>query len=250
MIKHKPVIILVGTQLSHNIGSSARAMANFGLYEMRLVAPVLGDKWYDKHAVSMAAGATNVLDNVKLFDDLSEAIADLNMVFATSNRRRYMNKQILDPKTATKQITEFSQNEMKTGIVFGCEKSGLDNDHISMCEKVIEIPVDPNFSSLNLSQAVLAIAYEFYQQCSTSQSNEELSMVKCTRRAKKGELESLITHIVSNLDQGGFLELEEKRDIVIRKIRNILVRSDLTEQEIRMLHGVIACLSGEGRFGR
>ena len=240
----KPVIILTHTQLSHNIGSTARAMLNFGLTELRLISPILGDKWYDKNAVSMAAGADVILDNAKVFETIEEAIADIHFLISTTDRRRDMIKPVGNPKNGIEKIMGFALNDIKTGIIFGCEKSGLTNEQISHSDMVVEIPVNKDFSSLNLSQAVLVMAYEWFQNLHDSCNQKiELNITPDTAPAKRKDFDSLITHLERELDESGFFTSPEKKPTTLRKIRNLLVRAQSTEQEIKTLHGIINSLA-------
>lgn len=240
----QPAIILTHTQLSHNIGSTARAMLNFGLTELRLVKPLLGDKWYDKNAVSMAAGADAILDGAKVFETLEEATADLHFLISTTDRRRDMIKPVGTPKSGIEKIYDFGLSDIKTGIIFGCEKSGLTNDQIAITDMVVEIPVNKDFSSLNLSQAVLVMAYEWFQKLNTTDKiPTDLHITPDTKPASRNDFDNLIKHLERELEKGGFFTSPEKKPTTLRKIRNLFIRAQSTEQEIKTLHGIINSLS-------
>ena len=152
-----PVVVLVEPNMPNNIGSVARAMLNFGLLDLRIVKPMQG--WPQKEAYTMASGANVVLDKATIFDSLQEAIGDLEYVMATTARKHDVIKNVYFPKEGV----QFLNSKIKTGIVFGREKNGLENDEVALCDAMITIPNNPDFNSLNLSQAVLLVAYEWFQ---------------------------------------------------------------------------------------
>ena len=251
----KPVIILVGTQLSHNIGATARAMLNFDCQELRLVNPVLKDKWYDKHAISMAAGATKVLDNVKVYNSTEQAVSDLNFIIATSRRRRDMVKPIVHPDIGCAQIHKQSALGNNCGILFGCEKSGLDNHDISLSDMVIEVPVNPDFASLNLSQAVLLVVYQWSiianhdykiadEKGESSQKAGDiiLNIPTNTQNATKKQKEDFFGYLIGQLEQNDFFTAEDRTNTTIIKLRNLFNRFAMTEREVKILWSVIRSL--------
>src|ERR671916_1464778 len=158
----RPIIILVEPQLAENIGMVARAMANFGLSELRLVSPRNG--WPKKGAHSAASGATHVLEGAKLYHTVREAIADLNFVFATTARERGQMKRLFAPDAAMKEAQQRLAGGQGIGILFGRERTGLENDEVSLADAIVTFPVDPRFSSLNLAQAVLLVSYEWHKR--------------------------------------------------------------------------------------
>ena len=242
-----PVVIMVGTQLSHNIGSAARAMLNFGLTELRLVNPVLGGKWYDQNAISLAAGADPVLDNAKTFSSTKEAIADLNLVLSTSRRRRDMIKPITNPEYGCNEIVKATVTGSKSRILFGCEKSGLDNEDISLSDMVVEIPVNPDFASLNLSQAVLLLAYEWNMAKNRklkgdSEDNIILNIPNNTAPASKKDMEGFFEYLTKELDAKGFFEIEERRESTYLKLRNLFFRFVITERELKTMWSIVRLL--------
>ena len=234
----KPAIILVKTQLAGNIGSAARAMLNFSLTDLRLVEPQ--QDWKSQPARSMAAGADVLLENARIYPSLEAATADLQVVYATTVRPRDMTKYVTTPKQATEEVHNYSTQNIHTGVVFGPEKSGLCNDDVALADKVIEIPVNTDFSSLNLSQAVLVMAYEWFQAIQTPPKT--YLRFGDTRLATRDELNNFFKRLESALDANGFLDIPGKRDIMVRNIRNMFTRSELTEQEVRTLHGIISSL--------
>ena len=234
-----PAIILVRPQLGANIGAAARAMLNFGVTELRLVAP--RDGWPNEHAVSAASGATELIEKAQLFDTVSEAIADLDFVLATTARPRDMVKHVFTPEEGAVRLKSAMLEGGRPGVLFGAERAGLHNDDIALADAVITAPLNPGFSSLNLGQAVLLIAYEWNRQ-SDKTVRDELTMNN-TRPASKEELGGFFEHFEGALDETGFLLPETKRPAMVRNLRNMFQRAELTEQEIRTLRGVVSALT-------
>ncbi|MDP6429609.1 MAG: RNA methyltransferase [Rhodospirillales bacterium] len=235
-----PAIILVDPQLGENIGMAARAMLNCGLTDLRLVRP--RDGWPNKRAVAAASGADLVLDAARLFEHTEDAVADLSLVFAATTRDRSMIKQIFPPEEAVREMHMAGAGTSGvSGVIFGGEAMGLDNDDIALADHVIAVPLNPGFSSLNLSQAVLLIAYEWRKSVSDAPP-AELRQTG-TQPANKAELMGLFEHLESELDASGFFHIREKRPIMARNLRNLLQRAQLTEKEVRTLRGVISSLS-------
>lgn len=230
-----PTIILVDPQLGENIGMAARAMLNCGLTDLRLVRP--RDGWPNGRAVATASGADVVLDKARVFETTADAIADLTLVFAATARDRDMIKRNHTPEQAAKAFLA----DDNSGVMFGGEAWGLHNDDIAVGEHVITVPLNPGFSSLNLSQAVLLVAYEWHK-ASQYAPPPELRMTG-TRPASKKELIAMFEHLESALDDSGFMHIREKRDIMARNLRNIFGRAALTEKEVRTMRGVISSLA-------
>jgi len=235
-----PVIILVEPQLGENIGMAARAMLNCGLVELRLVKP--RDGWPNDKALAAASGADAVIKNAVIFDTTSDAIADLERVFATTARPRDMTCVLTTPTGAAKEIHDFTAKGGKAGILFGREAKGLKNDDLSLSDALIMIPVNPAFSSLNLAQAVFAVGHEWFR-LSDDTPQSELAMPKATRPAEKAELQGLFEHLEGELDEAGFFHVTEMRPGKVRNLRNMFQRAALTEQEVRTLRGVVTSLA-------
>ena len=233
-------VILVEPQLSENIGAVARAMLNCGLTDLIIVNP--RESIPNQRAEVMSAGATSVLNNAKVFKYLEDAVADLNRVYATTARKREITMRSLNPRMAVQEIRDVSKVGEKVGVMFGPEASGLTNHHISLADTIITVPLNPVFSSLNLGQAVLIIAYEWFTSSIDVQeiNNDEFS----SRPANKLELVDFFTRFESALDKSGFFRSNEMRPSMIKNLRAMLQRANLTEQEIRTLHGVVSSLSG------
>ena len=236
-----PAIILIDPQLGENIGMVARAMLNCGLTDLRLVRP--RDGWPSETAKNAAAGADSVLERALLFDTTSEAIANLNLVFAATARQRAMTKYLVTPQQAAKDISNVGAN--RCGVLFGGEAKGLNNDDVALTDCILMVPLNPGFSSLNLSQAVLILAYECYK---LKDNRAPLEFVmQDSRPANKMEMLGLFEHLEHALDQSGFFHVREKRSIMVRNLRNLLQRSKLSEQEVRTLRGVISNLSNRNQ---
>ena len=236
-----PVIILVETQLGENIGMAARAMANFGLRDLRLVAP--RDGWPNDKAFSAAVGATGILEQAEVYPDTRAAIADLRLVFATSARERGQMKRVLSPERALGEAKAAVAAGEGVGILFGRERTGLENDEISLADALVTFPVDPAFASLNLAQAVLLVAYEW----SRIASNGTLPFEGGLRspRAPRGMLLSFFDYVETELEAVEFYP-PDKKPVMARNMRDIFHRLTLSEQDIRTLRGAIRALV-EGR---
>ncbi len=230
-----PVFVMVRTQLASNIGASARAMMNFGIQELRLVSP--REDWLSSEARSMAAGADKILEEAKVFNDLSSAVSDLQYVYATSARRRDMIYEISNAEEGAIKLTQQILAGVKCGVLFGPERTGLLNDELMFADSVIEVPLNPEHSSLNVSQAVLLIGYEYFKHNNQNRNNE--NNILNSRVAEKKDLIIFFNHLESELDKAGYFSIPEKRPKMLRNLKNIFIRSHLSQQEINTLHGVI-----------
>ena len=236
-----PAIILVEPQLGENIGTAARAMLNCGLAELRLVRP--RDGWPNAKAVAAASGADAVIESARLFDSTAAAIADLNRVYATTARHRGMIKAVVTPHRAATEMRAAAARGERFGVLFGPERTGLINDDIPLADTILQVPLNPAYSSLNLAQAVLIVAYEWFQAGGAAPARELVTNE--TRPATKAELLNFFAHLEQELDDCGFLRHTDKRPSMVRNIRNLFQRADLTEQELRTLHGIIKELAHE-----
>jgi tRNA/rRNA methyltransferase len=235
-----PAIILVEPQLGQNIGTAARAMYNCGLTDMRIVNP--RDGWPNPHAQAAASGADVVLERVRLFDTVEQAIADLKHVYASTARDRYMVKRIVTPRQAMNEVRTFIGAGEASGILFGPERMGLINEHIALADTVLNVPLNPAFSSLNLAQAVLLIGYEWFQ-LGDDTPPEQLALGHSSP-AEKEHLIRFFEHLEEELDRSGFMRDPEKRPSMVRNLRNLFQRAGCTEQELRTLHGVVTSFCG------
>ncbi len=237
-----PAIILVDPQLGENIGTAARAMLNCGLTELRLVRP--RDGWPNERAFAASSGADHVVEHAQLFGSTESAVAKLERVYATTARNRGMVQRILTPRAAAAEMRAYAVGGGRIGVLFGPERTGLLNPDLSLADALITVPLNPAYSSLNLAQAVLLIAYEWYQATSAAAVSPDALHMGQTRQATKAELLNLFRHLESELDQCGFFSTEEMRPAMVRNLRAQFERMAMTEQEVRTFHGVIACLTG------
>jgi tRNA/rRNA methyltransferase len=228
--------ILVRPQLGENIGATARSLKNFNFENLRLVSP--RDSWPNKSATYTAVDAKDIVHKAKVYQNNDDAVSDLDYVFATTSRSRSVNKKIIDLNEAVKIIKKQNYLNKKVGILFGPEASGLSNDDIVNANCLVNIPTNIKFKSLNLSHAVTIFSFQLFLS-----SKKIESLVKNLYRsedAKKKEVHVFLNFLISHLDKVGFLKPEEKRQQMIRSIKNIFHRSSLSTQEIRTLSGVIS----------
>ncbi|MEZ5685832.1 MAG: RNA methyltransferase [Paracoccaceae bacterium] len=231
-----PAIILVRPQMGENIGAAARAMLNFGLDKLRLVDP--RDGWPNPKAVAMASGAAGtVLDHAGVFPDVAGAVADCDFVFATTARGRELPKPIFTPEAAMTEARARIRAGQRVGILFGPERTGLENDDITRANAIITVPVNPEFFSLNLAQAVLLTAYEY--------SRHTLDAVPVDPGlagfdlANQTEVEKLGDHFEERLEEAGFFFPEHKAPMMKRNLRNMWTRFGMTRAEVQTLHGAL-----------
>ncbi|NWG46744.1 MAG: RNA methyltransferase [Alphaproteobacteria bacterium] len=229
-----PVIILVRPQLGENIGATARAMMNFGLGDLRLVDPRA--RWPNEKARAMAAGADAILEAAQLHARTEEAIADLTLVLATTARDRAMDKPVHTPEEAAALLRGAVLEGGRVGILFGGERAGLDNDDVALARAIVTIPTNPGFGSLNLGQAVLLLAYEWFKAGPPGPVRTSVP----SRAATGEELLGFFTHLEEALDVSGFLRPLEKRPSMVRNLRAIFHKAALTEQDVRTLRGVVS----------
>jgi tRNA/rRNA methyltransferase len=233
-----PVVVLVETQLGENIGTAIRAMANFGLKDLRLVSP--REPWPNERATAAASGADATLASVTVHPDVPSAIADCGSVFATTARPRGMVKPVIGPEEAAERVISASQGGVRTAILFGRERIGLVNDEIALSEAILTLPVDPAFASLNIAQAVLIVGYAWRSAATAGALpfvTEETSPP-----ATKAEMIGLFEHIERALDPTGYFRSPDKRASMVRNLRGILQKVPFTEQEVRTLRGVFSAL--------
>jgi len=238
-IGNSPVVILVRPQLADNIGAVARAMANGGLFHLRLVAP--RDGWPQPAAWRNASGAQKLLEALTLHDTVAGAVADLHHVFATCPRPRHIVKPVLTARGAAAELRAICARHLRVGLLFGPERAGLDSDDMARADALIRYPLNPTFMSLNLAQAVIIMAYEWWTADDTTLPRT--LMTNETRIATKGELDKLLSHLIDELDQCGFLRNLPKRPGMVRNLRHLFERGEVTQQELRTLHGVVTELS-------
>jgi len=239
-----PCVILSTPQLAENIGAVARVMANFGLYDLRLVAP--RDGWPQERAWASASGADWPLNDAKVFERVEDAIADLQLVYATTARPRETQLPVLTPREAAASAADAVAQGQTVGLLFGGERAGLETQDIALCQGIITIPVDLKFRSLNLAQAVALSAYEW--RLTVDAGPRAAFAHNDQPPAPQETVIGLYEHLESELDNAGFFHPPEKRPSMVRNLRVILARSRLNDQEVRTLRGVVTALSkGRGR---
>jgi tRNA/rRNA methyltransferase len=252
-----PAIILMEPQLPDNIGMVARAMANFTLDTLRLVAP--RDGWPNEKARIAASGANYVVDDAVAYPTLETAIGDLNWLCATTARQRDLRKPVLTPEAAVAEMRRRIGEGQRCGVLFGRERNGLETSEVANADAIVMIPVNNRFASLNLAQAVLVLGYEWMR------TSEDASLGRVTgnetplmqglnlgddRLATKEELIGLFEHIEEELDRLGFFNPAHRRATVSRNLRTMLTRMGATEQEIRTFRGIVATLAKGKGHGR
>ncbi|NOD63187.1 MULTISPECIES: RNA methyltransferase [unclassified Ruegeria] len=231
----QPSFVLVRPQMGENIGAAARAMWNFGLDRMRIVAP--RDGWPNPKAVAMSSGAGRLLDEAQLFDDLAGSLADSTFVFATTARQRGLTKPVYSPERAMQIAAEKVAAGEKVAVLFGPERAGLENEDIAKANAIISVPVNPEYASLNLGQCVLLTAYEWMRQTG--------DVVHKTTDLGKGdwatgiEVEKLVEHYEDRLEEAGFFYPPEKAEGMKVNLRNLWSRMRMTRADVQMLHGIM-----------
>lgn len=237
-----PIIILVDPQMGENIGAAARAMLNFGLTELRIVNP--RDGWPNQAAIDMSAGALETMPAVKVFDTLADAAKDIHYLFATTARPRDMVKPVFTPASA---VTEARARADQTiGFVFGPERAGLSNDDVALCHAILTVDTNPDFSSINLAAAVLLLSYEWLA-AQNDKSRVEMPTHK-SFPVEHEKLEELLVRLEDDLDKGGFFRAPDQKPTMLRNIRNLFTRTDMTDQEVRTFHGMLSALTGKNKI--
>jgi tRNA/rRNA methyltransferase len=238
-----PVVVLVEPQLGENIGAVARAMANFGLSRLRLIKPVQG--WPNERARVMAAGADRVLDAAELYDDLAQAIGDCTFVVATTARVHDQTKRVVSAEEAVLELAPRIASGETVALVFGRERYGLQNDEVGQADRILTLPVNPAFASLNLGQAAIIVAYEWFKRAGTGLP---FTTAERSPPAPKEQLAAFFASLENELEKVEFFRPEEKRGVMRINLRNIFQRIQPTQQDIRTLHGVVNALA-QGRKG-
>ncbi len=234
----KPAIILVRPQRGENIGKAARAMYNFGLTDLRLVAP--RDGWPNPDAGPSAAGAGVVIDEAKVFETVEEAVADCTHVYATTVRERGMPKAVVTPAEAAKQMHGMISGGERPAILFGPERSGMTNADVALADTILTAPVNPDYGSLNLAQAVILVSYEFFQR---GDATPEHQPSHPEGLADKAEIVGLMEHIEGELEQKGYFRSEGRRDSQRRTIRNLIQNAGFSSQEVQTMRGIVKALA-------
>ena len=223
-------------------------MLNCGLSELRLVSP--RDGWPNERAQAMATGASRrIVDRAMVFENTAAAVADLRRVYATTARRRDLLKPAIGPRELAAEIRDCGVRGLRSGVLFGPERAGLDNDDVALASHIVHIPLNPEYSSLNLAQAVLLVAHAWFE--AEAGNPAAVGGPRSTSPlATVAQLLNLFEHLEQELDASGFLRVVEKRGIMVRNLRSILHRAELREHEVRALHGVVSSLAGRRKDGR
>jgi len=232
-----PAIILSQPQMGENVGAAARAMKNFGLKELVLIAPKM--EWPNDRAHILASGSGDILEAARICATAAEALAPYQLVLATTARDRDVLKEIHTPEAAARRLRTAAGQGARTAILFGGERAGLDNDEMSLCDAVITIPT-ADFWSLNLGQAVLLLAYEWLKSADATPAVRTRSTIAVP--ASRQELVGLFEHLEQELDAAEFLFPPAKRETMVRNIRAMIMRSGLSDQEVRTIRGMIVAL--------
>lgn len=237
-----PAIILVDPQLGENIGMVARAMLNCGLTDLRIVRP--RDGWPNTSAQAASSGALDKGVKVRVFETTGDAVADLHFTLATTARPRDMIKDVYTPQQAIESIhTSLTTENLQCGVLFGAERAGLQNEDIALSNGIITVPLNPEFTSLNLAQAVLLIGYE-WTKISADQADTPVMHTGDTDIAPHQEVETLVKRLEGELDTHHFFRSEDMRPSTVRNLINLFSRMRLTSQEAKTFHGIISALTG------
>ena len=234
----KPVIVLVRPQLGENIGKAARAMLNFGLTELRMVTP--RDGWPNPAAGPAASGADIVLEKAQVFESTADAVADCAHVYATTVRKRGVSKPVVTPEEASR---EMAAAQGRSAILFGPERSGLETEDVALARAILTVPINPEFGSLNLAQAVILCAYEWSKHESLVQPTQEDLLPPAPQK----ELDGLIEHLEGMLRPKGYFLPEDREEATRRTLRGVLTKPGWNHLEVRTLRGVLSSLQREPR---
>lgn len=238
MTANKPVIVLARPQLGQNIGKAARAMLNFGLTEMRLVAP--RDGWPNPEAGPAASGADVVLERAQLFESVESAIADCSLVFASTVRRRDLVMPVLGPEEMADRIAASSE---RTAILFGPERSGLETEDVALANAIVTVPINPEFGSLNLAQAVILLAYEWSKRSELTQPTAK----ELEPPAPHGEVEGLFGQLEDELEAKGYFHPPSRTQATKNTLRTIFTKTGWSSREVKAVRGVIRALAEPAR---
>jgi tRNA/rRNA methyltransferase len=237
-----PIIVLVRPQLGQNIGKAARAMLNFGLTELRLVSP--RDGWPNPEAGPAASGADSVLEQAQVYDSVADAVADCVHIYATTVRRRGVTKPVVTPAEAAAEIHAAPE---RTAILFGAERSGLETDDVAIARSIITVPINPQFGSLNLAQAVILVAYEWSKHVPDGAEGRRAlaqpPVMDMPPPAPQAELDGMIAQLDAMLDEAGFFFPPDRTPVTRRMLRTMLTKPGWSSQEVRTMRGVLSQLA-------
>ncbi len=234
-----PVFILVRPQMGENIGACARAMWNFGLDRMRIVAP--RDGWPNPKAVATASGAGRLLEEAQIAPDVASAVADIGTLYATTARPRELTKTVFTPQAAVADMAVRIAQGERVGVLFGPERTGLETDEVVRASAVVTVPTNPDFPSINLAQSALLLAWEWRRLFDDTEA--ETLRAPRSRPAPQAEIAGMLDHLIAELDASRFFFPEHKRPKMLENLRNLFHRAGLTEQDVRTLRGVVRALA-------
>jgi tRNA/rRNA methyltransferase len=248
MTMYVPAVILVRPQLGENIGAVARAMANFSLSELRMVAP--RDGWPNSRAFEVSSGATHILEQARIFPDFAAATADCHQLYATTARPRDMEKRVVTPKEAASEMVGLSQ---RIALVFGPERTGLENSEIAQCDTIITIPTSPDFFSLNLAQSVIVVGYELWcarapqmtddrWQIADESSSPSVIRHPSSALATKADWHGLFGQLEQYLDEVNYYRVPEKKEVMWQNLQTMLMRGQWSAQELQSFRGLLRSL--------
>ena len=229
----KPVIVLVRPQLGQNIGKAARAMLNFGLTEMRLVAP--RDGWPNPEAGPAASGADVVLEKARVYETVQDSVADCSLVFASTVRRRDLVMPVVAPEEMADRVSASTE---RCAILFGPERSGLETDEVALANAIVTVPINPEFASLNLAQAVILLAYEWSKRSELAQP----TVKDLEPAAPHAELDGLINQLNEELDAKGYFHPPSRTQATKNTIRTIFTKPGWSSREVKAIRGIVRAL--------
>ncbi len=236
-----PAVILVNPQMGENIGAAARAMFNFGLTDLRLVAP--RDGWPSDKATAMSSGTLERMPPVRVFDTLAEAIADCHFVLATTARPRELVKPVFTARGAAGELQARQREGQATALLFGAERSGLETEDVALAHGIITIPANPDFTSINLAQAVLLVAYEWYQ-AGQDVAGREVYMGD-SFPASHDHMTELFGRLEATLEEYYFFRSPDMKPAIMRNLKSMLLRAGMTDQEVKTFHGILSAFQGK-----
>lgn len=223
--------------MGENIGAAARAMLNFGLYDLRLVNP--RDGWPSEPAEAMSAGALEIMPPVQVFGAVAQAVQECHYVLATTARPRDMAKPVFTAREAAQELRARAAAGQKTALLFGGERAGLSNEDVAEAHGIVTIPANPDFSSLNLAQGVMLCAYEWFQAALPSNRDGEMNLP-----AAHAAMNALLSRLEAELEAAGFFKSPEMKPVTARNVRTMLMRASFSDQEVRTFQGIITALIG------
>jgi tRNA/rRNA methyltransferase len=243
---NQPVVILIRPQMGENIGAAARAMSNFGLSELRLIAP--RDGWPNQRAFETASGGQPIIEAAQVYPDLPSAMHDISHAYATTARPRDMAKRVLLPGEAVREAVQHQSSGVRCALVFGPERTGIENEELMLCDTIVTIPTSVQNPSLNLGQAVIVMCYEWLQATLSAHTQGVITPLSPEIiPASKEEMNGMFTQLEQYLDAAEYFRTEQKKPIMWQNLKTMLLRGQWSTQELRSFRGMLRCLY-EGRI--